>query len=97
MKSVLEAPFEFSKNYEENVDINKQRRLRDIYAAGLVLNENDIENLNEQREKIKNKYNNQGLQNISEHEHQKISEINSLLIAGNPENEGIKNELVKLC
>ena len=68
VKSVLEAPFEFSKNYEENVDINKQRRLRDIYAAGLVLNENDIENLNEQREKIKNKYNNQELQNISEHD-----------------------------
>ena len=59
MKSVLEAPFEFSKNYEENVDRNKQRRLRDISAARLELNENDIENLNEQKEKIKNKYNNQ--------------------------------------
>ena len=93
-KSDLEAPFEFNKYYKENVDRNKQRRFRDIYADGLKYNEDDNEHFYEQKEKIKNKYRNNGLQNIYEHDFQKFNEKNELLKAGNPVFQEIKSELV---
>ena len=89
VEKISELPFNFSKNYEDFVDRNRERRIKEIQNANLPLNEEDKEKLKEERENIKNKYNN----NIPEHELFRLREIDTYLKGGNIENGGIKNQL----
>lgn len=53
INNALQIPFNFSKNFEELVDRNNTRRIRDIKRANIPLNDEDIANMNNKLQEIK--------------------------------------------